>query len=213
MTSPRWKSHHTGKFPPQRVRPTRSWQSSAYASTQLPFLQVPKRMPQSKRRAILVSACGTGTMPKIDVSSVSLDLSSGYPPPFDIAVKGRARKRLGRAAGLTQFGVNICTLKSGAASSHRHWHENEDEFVYMLSGEAVLVEDGEETVLKAGDAAAWKAGIPNGHCLINRSDGDAVFIEVGTRAASERAHYPDVDLKAERDGSQARYTGRDGTPY
>ena len=128
------------------------------------------------------------------------------------AVKGRARKRLGRAAGLTQFGVNICTLKSGAASSHRHWHENEDEFVYMLSGEAVLVEDGEETVLKAGDAAAWKAGIPNGHCLINRSDGDAVFIEVGTRAASERAHYPDVDLKAERDGSQARYTRRDGTP-
>ena len=67
----------------------------------------------------------------------------------------------------------------------------------MLSGEAVLIEDGEETVLKAGDAAAWKAGIPNGHCPINRSDGDAVFIEVGTRAASERAHYPDVDLKAE----------------
>ena len=152
-------------------------------------------------------------MPKIDIRSVSLDLSTGYPPPFDFAVKGRARKRLGRAAGLTQFGVNICTLKSGAASSHRHWHENEDEFVYMLSGEAVLVEDGEETVLKAGDAAAWKAGIPNGHCLINRSDGDAVFIEVGTRAASERAHYPDVDLKAERDGSQARYTRRDGTPY
>src|SRR5215203_5274861 len=76
----------------------------------------------------------------------------------------------------------------------------------MLSGEAVLLEDGKETVLKAGDAAAWEAGVPNGHCLINRSDGDAVFIEVGTRAASERAHYPDIDLKAERDGPQARYT-------
>jgi uncharacterized cupin superfamily protein len=103
-------------------------------------------------------------------------------------VEGRSRKRLGRAAGLTHFGVNICTLKPGAASSQRHWHENEDEFVYVLEGEVVLREDGGETVLKPGDAAAWKAGVPNGHCLINRSDRNAVFIEVGTRASTERAH-------------------------
>src|ERR1700690_730429 len=124
-------------------------------------------------------------MPKIDIAKVPLDTSTGYPAPFNKAVEGRMRKRLGRAAGLTQFGVNICTLKPGAASSQRHWHENEDEFVYVLEGEIVLCEDGGETVLKPGDAAAWKAGAANGHCLINRTNRDAVFIEVGTRAKVE----------------------------
>jgi inorganic pyrophosphatase len=125
-------------------------------------------------------------MPKIDTDKVPLDTATGYPPPFNKAVEGRARKRLSRAAGLTQFGVNICTLRPGAASSQRHWHESEDELVYVLSGEVVLREDGGETVLKSGDAAAWKAGVANGHCLINRSDRDAVFLEVGTRAPSAR---------------------------
>jgi len=152
-------------------------------------------------------------MPKIDIANVSLDTATGYPPPFNKAVEGRSRKRLARAAGLTQFGVNLCTLKPGAASSQRHWHENEDECVYVLQGEVVLCEDGGETVLKPGDAAGWKAGVPNGHCLVNRSNRDAVFIEVGTRAASERAHYSDIDMMAVRDGKVARYTKKNGEPY
>ena len=152
-------------------------------------------------------------MPKIDIDKIPLDTATGYPPPFDKAVEGRARKRLARAAGLTQFGVNVCRLRPGAASSQRHWHENEDELVYVLAGEVVLREDAGETVLKPGDAAAWKAGAANGHCLINRSDRDAVLIEVGTRAPTERAHYSDIDMKVERDDKGARYTKRNGEPY
>jgi uncharacterized cupin superfamily protein len=128
-------------------------------------------------------------------------------------VEGRERKRLGRAAGLTQFGVNICTLKPGAASSQRHWHQNEDELVYVLEGEVVLCEDGAETVLKAGDAAAWRAGVANGHCLVNRGNRDATLIEIGTRAPEERAHYSDIDMMVVRDTRGSRYTKKDGTPF
>jgi len=152
-------------------------------------------------------------MPKVDIGKIAIDTSTGYPPPFNKVVEGRSRKRLGRAAGLTHFGVNICTLKPGAASSQRHWHENEDEFVYVLEGEVVLREDGGDTVLKPGDAAAWKAGVPNGHCLINRSDREAVFIEVGTRASNERAHYSEIDMMVVRDEKGARYTKKNGEPY
>ncbi|HET7383142.1 MAG TPA: cupin domain-containing protein [Pseudolabrys sp.] len=152
-------------------------------------------------------------MPKIDIDKISVETSTGYPSPFNKAVEGRSRKRLGRAAGLTHFGVNICTLKPGAASSQRHWHENEDELVYVLEGEVVLREDSGEIVLKRGDAAAWKAGVPNGHCLINRSDRDAVFIEVGTRASNERAHYAEIDMMVVRDEKGARYTKKNGEPY
>ena len=152
-------------------------------------------------------------MPKIDIGKIALDTSTNYPPPFNKAVEGRARKRLARAAGLSQFGVNICTLKPGAASSQRHWHEHEDELVYVLEGEVVLVEDGGETVLKPGDAAAWKAGVADGHCLINRTSRDAVFIEVGTRAPAERAHYSDIDMMVTRDGKDFRYTRKNGEPY
>ena len=152
-------------------------------------------------------------MPKIDIDKIPLDSATRYPPPFDKAVQGRARKRLARAAGLTQFGVNVCTLKPGAASSQRHWHENEDELVYVLAGEVVLRVDDGETVLKPGDAAAWKAGVANGHCLVNRSDRDAVFIEVGSKAPTERAYYSDIDMKVESDGKNVRYTKKNGEPY
>jgi uncharacterized cupin superfamily protein len=152
-------------------------------------------------------------MPKIDIAALPLDTATNYPAPFNKAVEGRARKRLGKAAGLTQFGVNLCTLKPGAASSQRHWHENEDEFVYVLAGEVVLCEDGGETVLKPGDAAGWQAGVPKGHCLVNRSDRDAVFLEVGTRAKTERAHYSDIDMMVVRDHREFRYTHKNGAPY
>ena len=152
-------------------------------------------------------------MPKLDITAIPLDTATNYPPPFNKAVEGRARKRMGRAAGLSQFGVNLCTLKPGAASSQRHWHENEDEFVYVLQGEVVLVEDGGETVLKAGDAAAWQAGVANGHCIVNRSNSDAVFLEVGTRAKSECAHYSDIDMMVTRDDKCFRYSRKNGEPY
>jgi uncharacterized cupin superfamily protein len=152
-------------------------------------------------------------MPKIDIDKLPIDTRSGYPEPYRQAVTGRERKRLGNAVGLDQFGINLSRLKPGAASSQRHWHKHEDEFVYVLDGELVLVEDGGETVLKPGDAAGWKAGVANGHCLINRTQRDAVYLEIGTRAPREVAEYPEIDLRAERDGKDFRYLHKSGAPY
>jgi uncharacterized cupin superfamily protein len=152
-------------------------------------------------------------MPKIDIDGLSSDSVTGYPQPFRQIVLGRSRKRLGSAAGLTQFGVNLTTLRPGSASAQRHWHAAEDEFVYVLSGEVVLCEDGGEVVLRPGDAAGFKAGVANGHCLRNRSSYDAVYLEIGTRAAHERAEYPDIDMRMERDDRGARYVHKSGEPY
>jgi uncharacterized cupin superfamily protein len=152
-------------------------------------------------------------MPKIDIESLKTDSITGYPEPFRQIVLGRVRKRLGNAAGLTQFGVNLTTLKPGAASAQRHWHAAEDEFVYVLAGEVVLCEDDGEVLMRPGDAAGFKAGVANGHCLVNRSDRDAVYLEVGTRATRERADYPDIDLRLERDEKGTRYLHKSGEPY
>jgi len=152
-------------------------------------------------------------MPKIDIGSLPIDARTAYPAPFDRVVVGRERKRLGNAAGLDQFGVNLTTLKPGASSALRHWHQNEDEFVYMLDGEVMLVEDGGETLLRAGDAAGFKANSGNGHHLVNRSNRDAVYLEVGTRSKLERVDYPDVDLMVVRDDRGMRYTHKNGAPY
>jgi uncharacterized cupin superfamily protein len=152
-------------------------------------------------------------MPKIDIAALPIDARTGYPPPHDKLVAGRSRKRLGASAGLTQFGVNLTTLKPGSASALRHWHDNEDEFVYVLEGELTLVENEGEMVLKPGDAAGFKAGVANGHHLVNRSGSDAVYLEIGSRAARERAHYPDIDLAVVKDETGVRYTRKDGTPF
>jgi uncharacterized cupin superfamily protein len=152
-------------------------------------------------------------MPKIDVANVKIESSTGYPAPYRQAVQGRSRQRLGNVIGLDQFGVNLTRLKPGAQSSQRHWHESEDEFVYVLEGELVLCEDGGETVLKPGDAAAWKAGVPNGHCLINRSGRDAIYLEIGSRMPRDRCEYPDIDMLVRKDESGLRYTHRSGEPY
>jgi uncharacterized cupin superfamily protein len=151
-------------------------------------------------------------MPKIDIASLPLDTRTGYPPPYDKLVAGRSRKRLGNAAGLDQFGVNLTRLKPGSASALRHWHENEDELVYVLEGELILVENDGETAMRPGDAAGFKAGVANGHHFVNRSQSDAVYLEIGTRAKRERAHYPDLDLTAVKDEQGYRYTREDGTP-
>jgi uncharacterized cupin superfamily protein len=152
-------------------------------------------------------------MPKIDIAKLPTDSRTNYPAPFDRVVFGRERKRLGVAAGLDQFGVNLTTLKPGAASSLRHSHEQEDELVYILEGELVLIEDEGETVLKAGDAAGFKADSGNGHQLINRTAHNAVYLEIGTRHVRERVDYADVDLLMIRDDKGARYVHKNGDPY
>lgn len=152
-------------------------------------------------------------MPKIDISAIAPRTGSGYPAPFAQEVAGRIQHNLGDAGGLTQFGVKLCRLQPGAWSSQRHWHENEDEFVMVLEGELMMIENEGETPMRAGDCATYKAGVANGHHLINRNAVDAVFLVVGTRAATEAAHYPDIDLKAVNDGNGVRYFHTDGRPY
>jgi uncharacterized cupin superfamily protein len=152
-------------------------------------------------------------MPRIDIAKLPVDSRSTYPEPLNQVVSGRSRKRLGNAAGLDQFGVNLTTLKPGAASALRHWHEKEDELVYILEGEVVLIEDTGETVLKPGEAAGFKANVRNGHQLVNKSTRDAVYLEIGTRSKHERAEYPDVDLVMIRDDKGGHYTHKSGEPY
>jgi uncharacterized cupin superfamily protein len=153
-------------------------------------------------------------MPKIDVSAIPEQRgSSGYPQPFRKLVEGRIRKRLGDAGELTQFGVNLCRLKPGAATSQRHWHTAEDELVYMLEGEAVLVENEGETVLRPGDVATFKAGVRNGHHILNRSDHDVLLLEVGTRSLNDSGEYSDIDMKFVMEDGIDRYLHKDGTPY
>jgi uncharacterized cupin superfamily protein len=124
---------------------------------------------------------------------------------------GRAYQHLGEAAGLTQFGVNLVTLQPGAVSSLRHWHSGEDEFIWIVSGELVLVQNGGETVLRAAEAAGFKAGDPDGHHLINRSGAIASFLVIGTRVELDTCSYPDVDLINHTEGERSWFTRRDGT--
>jgi uncharacterized cupin superfamily protein len=150
---------------------------------------------------------------RIDVESLQALIGTLYPPPFDEPCRARERTRLGDAAGLTQFGVNLLRLPPGAWSSQRHWHTGEDEFVYVLAGEVVLVTDAGEETLRAGDAAGFPANDLDGHCLQNRSGADATVLEIGTRMKGSVAYYPDIDMVAPAGGKPAAYTHRDGTPY
>ena len=151
-------------------------------------------------------------MPKIDIASAPPRFGTGYPQPFDAPCLDRKRWKLGDAAGLTQFGVNLQRLPPGVWSSQRHWHSAEDEFVWVLEGEVVLVTDEGEQRLVAGDCAGFPAGVPNGHHLQNRSDREAVLLEVGSRReADDATHYSDVDMALPRGSSE--FTRKDGTPY
>jgi uncharacterized cupin superfamily protein len=150
---------------------------------------------------------------RIDVESLKPVVGTLYPSPFDRPCRARERRKLGDAAGLTQFGVNLLVLPPGAWSSQRHWHTRGDEFVYVLEGEVTLVTEAGEEILRPGDAAGFKAGDADGHCLQNRSGGVARVLEVGTRAAEDAAVYPDIDMLAPAGGKPAAYTHRDGTPY
>lgn len=152
-------------------------------------------------------------MPKrIDPKKLLAHVGTFYPPPHDQPCRARERRRLGDAAGLTQFGVNLLRLKPGVWSSQRHWHTKQDEFVYIVSGEVVLVTDAGEELLKAGDCAGFKAGDKDGHHLQNRSNADALLLEVGTRTATDNGEYPDIDMAFDI-GGPAKFTRKDGTPY
>lgn len=150
-------------------------------------------------------------MPKIDLPSVPVRKGSGYPAELAAPCAERTRRRLGDAGGLQDFGVNLMTLPPGGWSSQRHWHSHEDEFVYVLEGELVLVEDGGPTLLRAGDCAAFPKGTGNGHHLRNESRSMAVYLEVGSRQPDDLTTCSDVDMMStNKDG---RFVHKDGTPY
>jgi uncharacterized cupin superfamily protein len=149
-------------------------------------------------------------MGKIDLAKAPAGSGSRYPSPFDEPCKGRSWRRLGEAAGLTQFGVNLVRLAPGAWSSQRHWHAAEDEFVYVLEGELVLVTDAGEETMRPGDSAGFKAGVRDGHHLQNRTHTDAVFLVAGSRSEADHGEYSDIDMKFSRSGP---FTKKDGTPY
>ncbi len=152
-------------------------------------------------------------MPKIEIENAPIKTGSIYPEPYASQMKGRSSIRLGDLAGLTQFGVNIVTLEAGAVASLRHWHLKEDEFAIVLNGELVLVEDEGETIMHSGDCAAWKAGIPNGHRFINKSNEPARFLVIGSKSQNEVATYSDIDMKIQFNDGKALITYRDGTEW
>ena len=149
-------------------------------------------------------------MPKVDLAAIGETNRTGYPPPFDGDVARRWYRRLAPATGLSDFGASLVRLEPGAWSSQRHWHEGEDELMVMIEGEAVLVEEGARTRLRAGDIVAWPKDVANGHHLINDRDAPCLFLVVGSDNGKD-CHYPDIDLLFE--GGTDRYLHKDGTPY
>lgn len=150
-------------------------------------------------------------MPKIDILSVPERKGSGYPKPFNEPCADRIRKRLGDAGGLKDFGINLMRLPPGNWSSQRHWHSHEDEFVFVIEGELVLVEDSGETLLAAGDCAAFPKNSGNGHHLINRSQSVATYLEVGSRSNEDIITCSDVDMVSP--SSDGRFFHKDGRVY
>jgi uncharacterized cupin superfamily protein len=150
--------------------------------------------------------------PWLDAMSVVPRRGSLYPPPFGEQLAGREKRALGDALGLSQFGVNLVTLAPGAWSSQRHWHAQEDEFIYVLEGEVTLVTDAGENVLGPGMAAGFPAGKADGHHLINRSDKPVHYLEAGTRAETEVAQYSDIDLMARKENGRFVFTRKNGEP-
>ena len=150
-------------------------------------------------------------MPKVNIATIPIRKGCPYPAPFDAPCAGRTRRRLGEAGGLRDFGVNLMTLPPGGWSSQRHWHSHEDEFVYVLEGELTLIEDGGETMLRAGDCASFAKGTGNGHHMINRASTVAVYLEVGSRNPQDLTTCSDIDMKSAN--SDGRFVHKDGTPY
>ena len=151
----------------------------------------------------------------LDPETIEWQSRQPYPAPYDNALAGRARRALGDALGLTQYGVNLGRLEPGAVSSLRHWHTGEDEFVFVLEGSPTLVTEEGEQVLGPGLAAGFPAHTENGHQLENRSGKSVLYLEVGTRATRDVVTYPDTDLELikEEAGNKRTFRHKDGIPY
>ncbi len=153
-------------------------------------------------------------MPVIrDPAKLHARRGSGYPAELAAGFERRIKRPLTEALGLTQFGVNLTTLEPGAMSSLRHWHAKEDECVYLLEGELVLITDEGECLLKPGMAAGFPAGDANGHHLVNRSTQPATYLEIGTRSKDEDATYPDDDLRLVKRDGRRLFVRKSGEPY
>jgi uncharacterized cupin superfamily protein len=151
--------------------------------------------------------------PALDPADVAAQTTSGYPEPFRSRVAGRHRKRLGDAAGLKNFGVNLVTLDPRSESSMRHWHEKQDEFIFVLEGEVTLVTNAGRQRLRPGMCAGFPAGKPDGHQLVNETDRPAVYLELGDRTPDDSASYPEVDLAVRMVDGKWVYSHKDGRPY
>ncbi len=151
-------------------------------------------------------------MPKVDMQTAPVWVGSDYPGTLKDEFADRRRIRLGDAAGLTTMGVNLTTLPPGARSSLRHWHEVEDEMVFVLEGTLTLIDDSGETEIGPGEAAGFPGGDANAHHFENRGDATARFLEIGTRPARDRCHYADVDMICVDEPGSTRFVRRDGTP-
>jgi uncharacterized cupin superfamily protein len=153
------------------------------------------------------------TLPALDPALAPETRACGYPEPYRSRMGDRAKRRLGDALGLTGFGVNLVTLAPGGQSALRHWHTLEDEFVYVLEGELVLVTNAGEQTLRMGMCAGYPAGTRDAHHLVNRSDRPARYLEVGSRIPGDNAFYPDDDLMwVELDG-EGHAAHKDGRRY
>jgi uncharacterized cupin superfamily protein len=151
--------------------------------------------------------------PALDPAQVPEKSTSGYPEPYKTRVAGRHRRRLGDAAGLKNFGVNLTRLDPGSESSMRHWHAKQDEFIYVLEGEVTLVTDAGRQKLTPGMAAGFPAGKADGHQLVNESAKPVLYLEIGDRTPEDGATYTDVDMAARMIGGKWVFTRKDGSPY
>ena len=149
----------------------------------------------------------------ITAMSVKPRRGSSYPPPFDAPCAGREKYPLGDAFGLTDYGINHVTLPPGTASSQRHWHSAEDEFVYILAGNPTLVTDGGRTPLRPGMCAGFPAGSGDGHHLLNETEDVVSYLEVGSRRPGDDVEYSDIDMRISGRGRGGGYAHKDGTPY
>ena len=138
---------------------------------------------------------------------------TNYPEPFASRMAGRDKRPLGDLFGLANFGVNITRLAPGGASALRHAHTRQDEFVYILEGRPTLVTDAGRTALEPGMCAGFKAGTGDAHHLVNATEADVVYLEIGDRSAGDAVNYPDDDLAVVTIEGQRRAAHKDGTPY
>lgn len=151
------------------------------------------------------------TLPALDPADLPVRSGAPYPSPFDVICEGRDKRALGNALGLTNFGVNLVTLKPGAASAQRHWHSHQDEFVYVIDGDITLVSDAGEQVLGKGIIAGFPAGVADGHHLVNRGAADASYLEIGDRTEGDDCSYPDIDLALRVIDGKHVFVSKDGT--